>query len=118
MKESALDFLFNIGYATGTWQDRKDVKLEKCPECGAVAVIKGSREIEITAGTAYDITTIQYCYKCNWRKEKEESFRDDFSDIQGPAGYEDEQERLRKKYGEGGFEADNGFFIPESYDPA
>ena len=118
LKESALDFLFNIGYATGTWQDRKDVKLEKCPECGAVAVIKGSREIEITAGTAYDITTIQYCYKCNWRKEKEESFRDDFSDIQGPAGYEDEQERLRKKYGEGGFEADNGFFIPESYDPA
>jgi superfamily II DNA or RNA helicase len=118
MKDSALDFLFNIGYTTGTWQNRKDVTLEKCPECGATAVIKGYKEVEISAGTAYDDFTIRYCYKCEWRKEEEESYVDDFSDIQGPIGYEDEQERLREKYGEGGFETDDGYFIPESYDPS
>jgi len=118
LKDLALDYLFNIGYATGTWQDRKDVKLEKCPKCGAMAVIKGRRETEISAGTAYDIDKIQYCYKCDWRKKEEESYVDDYSDMQGPVEYEDEQERLRAKYGEGGFETDNGYFIPDSYDPS
>jgi hypothetical protein len=31
---------------------------------------------------------------------------------------EDEQERLRGTYGEGGFETDEGHFFPESWDPS
>jgi replicative superfamily II helicase len=118
LKDIALDYLFNMGYATGTSDNRKDVKLEKCPECGAMAVIRGRRETEISPGTAYDIEKIRHCYKCDWQQKEEQSYVDDYSDMQGSAGYEDEQERLLDKYGEGGFETDDGFFIPESYDPS
>ncbi|MBW2741836.1 MAG: S1 RNA-binding domain-containing protein, partial [Deltaproteobacteria bacterium] len=107
LKDSALDYLFN-----------KDVKVAKCPKCGLMAVIRGHKEIKISEETAYKIFTIRYCYKCNWRKEEEESYRDDFSDIQGPPRYEDEQERLRDIYGEGGFETEDGHFFPESWDPS
>jgi hypothetical protein len=116
LKDIALDYLFTIGYATGTFENRKDVTLEKCPECGAVAVIKGRRETEISPGTAYDIDEIRYCYKCDWQMNEEQSYVDDYSDMQDPPFYEDEQERLRDKYGEGGFETDDGYFIPDSYD--
>jgi hypothetical protein len=38
--------------------------------------------------------------------------------MEPPSGYEDEQQRLRDICGEGGFETEDGYFIPESWDPS
>jgi hypothetical protein len=50
-------------------------------------------------------------------EDDDHDFYDD-CDTGEPYGYEDEQERLRDIYGEGGFETDDGNFFPESWDPS
>jgi hypothetical protein len=117
-KQEVVDHMMNCRFTVRKSNGGEDVKLSPCPDCGAEAVVTGCQEIEISRGTHYEITTWKNCFLCGWQTKEEESLIDDYSDISAPPHYEDEQERLRDKYGEGGFETDEGYFFPESWDPS
>lgn len=117
-KQDVVDHMMLCRYTVRKSNGGEDVELSPCPTCGAEAVVTGCQEIEISRGTHYEITTWKNCFLCGWQTKEEESLIDDYSDISDPPHYEDEQERLRDKYGEGGFETDEGYFFSDSWDPS